>query len=158
LQEAIAAHRRKTAACNAQVNGDLGKEAWSMIDSTVQQLLEEVIDSTIKLQLILLFHEDPRAMLNPNQVANRIYRDIWSIRDALRELHRDGVLASDGATDPHYHYAPQPRHAERITHLVQQYNEPFERDKIQHAVRRVASDAVYQRARSQGSAFELQSI
>jgi hypothetical protein len=129
-----------------------------MIDPTVRQLLEEVIDSTIKLQLILLFHEDPRTTLNPNQVANRIYRDIWSIRDALRDLHRDGVLAADGTPDPQYRYCPDQHHAERITRLVQHYNEPIERDKIQHALRGIASDAVYQRAQSQSSPFEMQSI
>ncbi len=129
-----------------------------MIDPTVRQLLEEAIDSPIKLQLLLLFHESPRIALTATQVANRIYRDIWSTREALHELHQDGVLTAEG-DEQRYSYRPRLDYVERITRLVYCYNEPIERDHIQHTLREICEDALYRRARRQiRGAFELQSI
>src|SRR6266508_4876055 len=48
----------------------------SMVDSTIQRLLEKAIDSPIKLQICLLFDENQRLMGSAAELANRIYRDI----------------------------------------------------------------------------------
>src|SRR4051812_46716243 len=98
------------------------KGGWSMIDPTVQGLLEQVIDSPIKLQLLLLCYENPRFEGSASQVAERIYRDIWSTREALRELAEDGLLFATGAGEPVYRYRPCPEYREPIFRLVQSYN------------------------------------
>jgi hypothetical protein len=131
----------------------------SMVDSTVQRLLEKVIDSPIKLQLCLLFDENQRMEGTAVELANRIYRDIWSTHEALRELAEDGVLCvSDVAGEPVYHYRPRAEYVDPIFRLAQSYNEPIERDAIQRALREVASYARYRRAATGGAAFEMQSI
>ena len=118
-----------------------------MIDSTVQRLLEQVIDSPIKLQLLLTYYENPRMEGTAFQIAERIYRDIWSAREALRELAEDGILATVGVgPEPVYRYRPRPEYIEPIFRLVQSYNEPFERDQLQRLLREVASYAPYRRA------------
>jgi hypothetical protein len=133
------------------------KGAKSMIDSTVQRLLEEAIDSPVKLQLILMFYENRGMEGTASQFANRIYRDIWSTREALRELAEDGILSvSNIAGEPIYHYHPRAELVDPIFRLVHSYNEPLERDKIQRALREVASYAPFRRASSGNSAFELQ--
>jgi len=129
-----------------------------MIDSTIQRLLEHAIDSPVKLQLCLLLYENRRLEGTAAQFANRIYRDIWSTREALREMAEDGILsATPLAGEPVYRYRPRPEHAEAIFRLAQAYNEPLERDAIQRAVREIASYAPYRRAAHRG-AFELLTI
>ena len=130
-----------------------------MVDSTIQRLLEKAIDSPIKLQLCLLFDENKRMQGSAAELANRIYRDIWSTREALRELAEDGVLSvSDIATEPIYIYRPRTEYIDAIFRLAQSYNEPIERDAIQRALREVASYAKYRRSPPGGTAFEMQSM
>ncbi len=130
-----------------------------MIDPCVRQLLEEAIDSPIKLQFLLWFHENPRLEMTAQQIANRTYRDIWSTREALQELRQDGILVAHTDEDPHYLYQPCAELVERIEHLVFSYNEPIERDAIQHVLREVSKDASFHRARRQmRGSFELQMI
>jgi hypothetical protein len=134
------------------------KGAKSMIDSSVQRLLEEVIDSPVKLQIILMFYENRGMEGTASQFANRIYRDIWSTREALRELAEDGILSTTAiGGEPVYHYRPHAEYVEPIFRLAQGYNEPLERDKIQRAVRDIAIYAPYRRAAG-GVAVEWQTI
>ena len=130
-----------------------------MVDSAIQRLLEKVIDSPIKLQLCLLFDENQRMEGSAAELANRIYRDIWSTREALRELAEDGVLCvNDIASELIYRYRPRAEYVDAIFRLAQSYNEPIERDAIQRALREVASYARYRRATLGGTAFEMQSM
>ena len=130
-----------------------------MVDSAIQRLLEKAIDSPIKLQLCLLFDENKRMQGSAAELANRIYRDIWSTREALRELAEDGVLSvSDIASEPIYTYRPRTEYIDAIFRLAQSYNEPIERDAIQRALREVASYAKYRRSPPGGTAFEMQSM
>ena len=116
-----------------------------MIDPMVHRLLEQAIDSPIKLQLFLLYYENPRFEGTASQIANRIYRDIWSTREALRELAEDGLLIACGSESV-YRYRPRAEYREPILRLVQSYNEPLERDHVQRALREIASYAPYRRA------------
>ncbi len=129
-----------------------------MLDSSIQRLLEQVIDSPVKLQLSLMFYENRQLEGSAAQLANRIYRDIWSTREALRELAEDGLLGETAAAEPVYSYQPRPEYNDAMFRLAQGYNEPFERDHIQSALHDIASFARYRRAKTWGGAFELQSI
>ena len=130
-----------------------------MVDPTIQRLLEKAIDSPIKLQLCLLFDENQRMQGSAVELANRIYRDIWSTREALRELAEDGVLCiTDNTSEPIYRYHPRAEYVDPIFRLAQSYNEPIERDAIQRALREVASYARYRRAAPGGTAFEMQGM
>ena len=126
-----------------------------MIDQTILRLLEQAVDSPTKLQLLLLFHEDSRLEATAHQIAQRTYRDIWSVREALRELAEDGVLITvPGRDEPTYRYRPASAWLDAIRQLIQSFNEPLERDKLQSALRQVASDAPYRRALRGGLAYE----
>jgi hypothetical protein len=126
-----------------------------MIDPTVQRLLEHVVDSPIKLQIVLLFCDNTRMSGTASQLANRIYRDIWSTREALHELTEDGILKTvDGPGETIYCYWPALEHIEPIARLYESYNEPLERDHLQRAVREVASYAPYRRANGGMLVFE----
>jgi hypothetical protein len=126
-----------------------------MIDPMIERFVEHTIDSPIKLQLLLMYYENPRMEGTPSQIAQRIYRDIWSTREALRDLAEDGILSvSSMGGEPVYRYRPRPEHVEPIFRLAQVYNEPLERDQLQRILREVASYAPYRRAVQVGDAFE----
>ena len=129
-----------------------------MLDSSIQQLLEKAIDSPIKLQLCLLLYENRQLEGSATQFANRLYRDIWSTREALRQLTEDGILVANSSHggEPVYAYRPRPEYADAIFRLAQSYNEPLERDKIQRALREIASYAPYRRSTHWNGAFEHQ--
>lgn len=126
-----------------------------MIDQSVRSLLERVIDTPLKLQLVLMFAEHQNLCATAAQVADRIYRDIWSTREALRELAESGVLSEAVTKDgPAYTFCPSHDLAEPIHRLMQCYNEPMERDLIHRALREIVGDASYRRAVRMGIAFE----
>jgi hypothetical protein len=130
-----------------------------MIDPTILRLLEQAVDTPTKLQLLLLFHENPRLEVTAAQIAQRTYRDIWSTREALRELAEDGVLdAAPGRDEPFYRYRPSVDCVEGIRRLMHSYNEPLERDKLLHTLRQIAGDAPYRRAMRGGVSVEAFAI
>lgn len=130
-----------------------------MIDSSIQLLLEHAVDSPVKLQLCLLYYENQRLEGTAPQLANRIYRDIWSTREALREMAEDGILSEACAgAEPVYRYRPCPEYLDPLLRLAQGYNEPFERDHIQRAIHDIAGYARYRRTNALNSPFELQGI
>lgn len=126
-----------------------------MIDQSVRSLLEGAIDTPLKLQLVLMFAEHQHLRATAAQVADRIYRDIWSTREALRELAESGVLSETNTPDgPAYAFCPSCELAESIRRLIDCYNEPLERDLIHRTLREIAGDASYRRAARMGIAFE----
>jgi hypothetical protein len=131
----------------------------SMVDSAIQRLLEQAIDSPIKLQLCLLFYENRRLEGTVTQFANRIYRDIWSTSEALRELAEDGILSVVFTSgEPSYRYRPRQEHVDGLFRLAHSYNEPIERDAIQRTLREIASYAPYRRATAGSGGPEWQTI
>ncbi|HEU4325681.1 MAG TPA: hypothetical protein VFS21_21250 [Roseiflexaceae bacterium] len=111
-----------------------------MVDPTVRHLLEQTIDSPLKLQLLLMFLDHPNTEGSARQIAGRIFRDMWSTREALEALAEDGILAAAVAVggEAEYRYLPLPRYHEPIARLSRLYNEPLERDHIQRIVRDTA--------------------
>lgn len=119
-----------------------------MIDHSVQSLLEEAIDTPVKLQLLLLFHENPWMEATPSQVAQRACRDIWSTLEALRELTDVGILRvaqNDESDEPVYRYSPTPHRTEVICRLAHYYEDPLKRDLVHRSVRELASYAPFRR-------------
>jgi hypothetical protein len=117
-----------------------------MVDPLVRRLIEQVISSPVKLQLVLLFTEQPRVEGTAAQIAQRLFRDMWSVREALHELYHAGLfqVCSNGS-DPVFSFRPRQEFLEALSRLYQSYNEPLERDHIQRLVREVASYALPRR-------------
>lgn len=129
-----------------------------MIDPTVQHLLEQAIDTTTKLQLLLIFYEHPRLEATPGKMAERCCRDIWSVMQALHELAEDGILHVGngmGTGELYYGYAPRREYLEPIRRLMRGYDDPLERDKIQRAIRDLSSYAPFRRNTNWETHFAL---
>ncbi|WP_298406701.1 hypothetical protein [uncultured Chloroflexus sp.] len=118
-----------------------------MIDPHVQRLLEHVLDTPTKLHLLLMFHENPRSELSAAAIAERLFRDIWSVQQALDELAASGFLSVTNTMggQPIYRYTPPPEWHEAIRRLVRSYNDPLERDLIQRTIRDLAALASFRR-------------
>ncbi len=119
-----------------------------MIDPTVQLLLEKAIDTPTKLQLLLIFHENPKLDVTPARMSERSCRDIWSVTQALQELAEDGVLhvrTGSSRGDVRYTYVPRPEYVEPIRRLVRNYNDPLERDVLHRSIRDLAAYAPFRR-------------
>jgi len=67
-----------------------------MLDPRVTQLLENGINTSCKLAVVLRFVEQPELCAAPQDLAARICRDIWSVETAISELVEDGILARCG--------------------------------------------------------------
>lgn len=124
-----------------------------MVDPMVQRLLEQAIDTPVKLHLLLLFHENPRLEATARVIADRVCRDIWSVSQALHELADDGIMmrAAIVSGEPLYRYVPSTEHVEPIRRLICGYDDPLERDKLQRKIRDLAAYAPYRRTESWGA-------
>ena len=117
----------------------------SAIDPLIQRLLTQTINSSIKLHLVLLFHENPHMVGSAGQIIQRIFCDIWSTQDALRELADDGILGvEDSAGELVYCYKPRAEHRLAIARLAERFDDPFARDQI-HGLLREITGVAYRR-------------
>lgn len=119
-----------------------------MLDPIVQRLVEQAIDTPVKLHLLLMFHENPRMEATPAAIADRVCRDIWSVGQALQELCDDGIMLRSATAngEPVYRYRPKDELVTAIEHLMRGYDDPLERDQLQRLIRDLADYAAYRRA------------
>jgi hypothetical protein len=108
-----------------------------MVDPLVQRLLEQAVDTPVKLQLLLMFHENPRMEATSRAIAERVCRDMWSVDQALYELANEGIMlqAAVANSDPVYRYNPSNGYRESIARLITGYDDPFIRDVLHHTIR-----------------------
>ena len=117
----------------------------STIAPLIQRLLTQTINSPIKLHLVVLFHESPHMVGSARQIIQRIFCDIWSTQDALRELADDGILGvTESAGEPVYSYQPRTEHRVAIARLIERFDDPFARDQI-HGLLREVTGVAYRR-------------
>lgn len=67
-----------------------------MLDPRVKQLLENGINTSCKLAIVLRFVEQTELCATTHVLAGRVCRDIWSIETAINELVEDGILSRCG--------------------------------------------------------------
>ena len=102
-----------------------------MVDANLRGLLEEVVNTSGKLAIVLLFAQQQRLSTTPKQMSRRVYRDIWSVEKALHELAEDGILVH---ADGQYTYQPIPELHESLGQLLDCYDEPLCRPELMQIV------------------------
>ena len=102
-----------------------------MLDSSLRRLLEEAVNTSTKLAIVLLYTGRPSSAATPQEISQRICRDIWSVEEALQELAEDGILVHQ---DGRYHYRPRPGWSADLVRLVTAYDEPLLRLEIMRVV------------------------
>jgi hypothetical protein len=116
-----------------------------MVDPLVQRLLEQAVDTPVKLQLLLMFYENPRMEATPRAIADRVCRDMWSVAQALHELADDGIMlhAATANGEPVYRYEPRGDYRESIARLITGYDDPLTRDVLQRTIRNLSRYTPY---------------
>jgi hypothetical protein len=102
-----------------------------MLDSSLRRLLEEAVNTSTKLTIVLLYTGQLRFAATPQAISQRLCQDIWSVEEALRELAGDGILMYDG---DQYHYCPGPEWSAALARLVTTYDEPLHRQEMMRVV------------------------
>jgi hypothetical protein len=103
-----------------------------MIDLDVHILVEKAVNSRTKLHLLLIFYEHVRSGITASSLAQRYCRDIWSVKQALEEMAEDGILllGKSVSGEPLFYFAPRIEYAKTVETLIQQYDDPIQRDSI----------------------------
>lgn len=111
-----------------------------MVDFHVHSLLEQVINSRLKLSILVMFYEDQRMETTPTRLAERCCHDIWSMRQALYEMAQDGILsmAQSMGGEPNYRFAPLPQYQEQVAELVRSYDDPLKRETLFQSLREIS--------------------
>ena len=102
-----------------------------MLDHSLRPLLDEAVNTSLKLAIVLLFADQDRLSATPKEVSKRVCRDIWSVEAALRELADDDILLS---CDGRYLYAPAPQWHAGLAALLSVYDDPLLRLEIMRVV------------------------
>jgi hypothetical protein len=132
------------------ISGDPERRT-SMADTRIQFLLERAVDSRTKLYILLIFHESPHLEATPTVIVERCCRDIWSVRQALKELVEDGILAVSRSVggEPFYCFQPCSEYVQPIEALIRSYDDPYEREALLHAISDLSGYAVIRHASGQ---------
>ncbi len=114
-----------------------------MLDCSLNRLLEEVVNGSTKLAIVLLYTERAGLSATAESIAQRLTRDVGSVETALRELADDGILE---LCHGQYCYHPAPEWREGLAQLMTAYDEPLYRLEIMRIVNDLDLYAPYRRA------------
>lgn len=119
-----------------------------MLDIRIQHLLRYVIDTPVKLHVLLDLNQQARTEFTPTQLSERLCRDVWSVAQALHEMAEDGLLKVSRTTSDTLYYRLQPRseYIEPIKHLITSYDDPVSRSLMHHTLREMAGFAAVRRS------------
>jgi hypothetical protein len=109
-----------------------------MLDPRISSILETAINSSCKLAIAVVFAERPTLRLTSVEIAERVYRDRWSVEAALADLTREGVL---DLRESRYGSAPAVRADLRL--LQDHYVDPLIRMELLRVLREVERYAPY---------------
>lgn len=111
-----------------------------MLDSSIHRLLEEHINSSTKLTIVMLYAGEKSLNATVPEVSRRLWSNIWSVGPALEELAADGVLVVE---DGRYRLDPAPERRDTLRRLLALYDEPMHRQEIMHVVAELDRYAPY---------------
>ncbi len=111
-----------------------------MLDSSIHRLLEEVINSSTKLTIVMLYAGEKTLNATVAEIARRLWSNTWSVGPALEELAADGVLAVDNGK---YRLDPAVERRDILRRLLALYDEPLRRQEIMRVVAELDRYAPY---------------
>lgn len=111
-----------------------------MVDPQITQLLENSINTSCKLAVVVTFWQHGPLQATPQEMAARVCRDIWSVETALKELADDGILVKQ---DKRYHCTPTPDLRAQLQLLCDTYSHPLQRNELQQQLREIERYARY---------------
>jgi hypothetical protein len=90
--------------------------------SEARRFISEYLSSAEQLEVLLMLHGRPGESFTAADVSRGVYTVPAAALMRMDELASAGLLASDGAADPRYRFAPtSPARAERVDALARAY-------------------------------------
>jgi hypothetical protein len=111
-----------------------------MNTSYEQLITPQLLDSRLKLHLVLQFLIHPQLATTATTLSERLRENPWAVAEALSELAEQHLLASvmhQGR--PVYRLGSDVLHRAKLALLLEDFNDPQKRDHI-HALVRAAHD------------------
>jgi hypothetical protein len=105
-----------------------------MLDPQVRNLVETAVNSSCKLAIAVLFAERPALRLGASEIANRVFRDRWSVESALSDLVAAGVLE---LRDGRYGTPAEIDMRDQLRQLQDGYADPLTRMELLRVLREV---------------------
>ncbi len=111
-----------------------------MLDSSIHRLLEEVINSSTKLTIVMLYAGEKTLNATATEVSRRLWSNIWTVGPALEELAACHVLVVENGK---YRLDPAPERRDILRRLIALYDEPVHRQEIMRVVAELDRYAPY---------------
>ncbi|HNP70459.1 MAG TPA: hypothetical protein PLO33_01940 [Kouleothrix sp.] len=89
-----------------------------------------LIDSRLKLHLLLQFLIHPGLAATATTLGERVRENPWALAEALEELADAGLLASHGGDTAIYQLGERPEFLLPVSLLAEAFNDPFRREAI----------------------------
>ena len=111
-----------------------------MTTSYEQLIAPQLVDSQLKLHLVLQFLIHPQLATTASTLSERLRENPWAVSEALSELAEQRLLTSTTQQGrPIFRRGPGAQHHARLAQLLEAFDDPQKRDRI-HALVRVAHD------------------
>jgi hypothetical protein len=101
-----------------------------------QLIAPGLIDSALKLRMLLLFSDRPRLSSDTRHLSERLCECPWAIEEAFDGLVNAGFLTHiDALRAPYYRLEPRLEQEPLLKQLLACYDHPLQRDEIATLVR-----------------------
>ena len=118
-----------------------------------------LLDSRLKLHLLLQYFIHPGLALTSTTMSDRLRENPWAIAEALDELAQSGLLARHGGDAAAiYRLGIRPEYRRATELLVDAFNDPLRRDFIYAQVNTAHRERQYHRWFSEPRAVGLASL
>lgn len=101
-----------------------------------------IIDSRLKLHIVLLCHRHPQLWFGTTTLVERLRESPWAISEALDELAQHGLLQRTQSGEPRYRLAAE-QHGP-LGSLAAHFNDPLRRDQLDMLVQAAAQERIIQ--------------
>lgn len=89
------------------------------LDSDLESFIEEHVNSFIKWDLVVFFHNNPESKETAEEIASLLGRKESDIETALKELVQSKLVSSERIVNKdHYYYKPPRQMAEMVSQFV----------------------------------------
>jgi hypothetical protein len=106
-----------------------------MNHSYEQLIAPRLLDSRLKLHLMLQFLNHPQLVTSAVALSERLRENPWAVADALEELAASHLLANTAQLGtPFYRLGSDLLHYARLERLLEAFNDPHLRDRIHDLV------------------------
>jgi len=106
-----------------------------MNHSYEQLIAPQLVDTRLKLHLMLQFLNHPQLVTSAGALSERLRENPWAVAEALEQLANNHLLAASiQLGTPFYRLGSDLLYSARLERLLDAFNDPHQRDRIHSLV------------------------